>query len=196
MARGQFKMVLAADRRHRAGFQRKLVLLPFTGDCRNRRLSQYDARAVAHQASDQRPGQPAIALRIERTLISLVAAHRHAPIAGVRDPGLIACVGRLDVDLQAARNRGTGAGVLVQFHGCQRMALLNKHPPMGAIGVIHERAVANQLRIQAAVVGVINLLGHQAIESWAHLGDRLLRIDLERSRLLGHCCGGDKQQRG
>ena len=67
---------------------------------------------------------------------------------------------------------------------------------MRAIGVIHECTVANQVWIQAAVIGVIDLLGHQSIKGWAHMSNRLLRIDLDRSWLLRERGSNDKKRCG
>ncbi len=192
----QLEVIFCADGRDGAGLQREFVLLPVAGDGRNGGLGQHGACAVADQARCDRASESAIGFGIKRALIGFVAAHRHAPVAGVGDAGLVLRVGLLDGDLQAARDGLAGAGALVDLHGGLCVALLHEHPSMRAVGVVHEGAVADQLGIEAAIVGVIDLLGHEAVEGGADLGDGLLRIDVELRRLLRRGAGGGDEQSG
>ena len=58
-----------------------------------------------------------------------------------------------------------------------------------------EGAVADHLGIEAAVVGEIDLLGHEAVEGGADGGDGLVWVDGEGGgRRLGEARGGGKQE--
>ena len=56
---------------------------------------------------------------------------------------------------------------------------LDQGPMRGAVGVVMEDAVLNQLAVKAAIVGVIDLLGHQSVEGWADLDAGVLEINVQ-----------------
>jgi hypothetical protein len=49
----------------------------------------------------------------------------------------------------------------------------------GFLGIFFEGAVADQLRVETAIVGVVDFFGHQAIEHGANVSGNLIGFDLE-----------------
>ena len=62
--------------------------------------------------------------------------------------------------------------------------------------VFEESAVADQLGVETAVVGVVDLLGHEAVEDGANGGGGVGGVDGEGGGLLGCCQGGGDEGGG
>jgi len=100
------------------------------------------------------------------------------------------------------RSRPAGSVRLIDRHGRNGIpVVLNVPSPYAGPTMILERTVAHHLRIQAAVVGIVDLLGHQPIESRAHGVRWLIQLNVEvRLRRLcranaGYDGGCQRQQR-
>ena len=105
-------------------------------------------------------------------------------------------VGFGDGELEAVGEGGAGAGGLVDGDGGAGVAVLDEGPVFeagAAIGL--EGAVADELGVEAAVVGVVDLLGHEAVEVGADFGDGLGGVDGKGGALgdEGGGCGGEEE---
>ncbi len=172
--------VIRRRRLNRAGLQRKGVLLPIRDDPVHSRGGNGFAGVVTDQAHRKRTQIRGSSLRVEGTLVLSVGMERHAPPADVQHARLVARIGLLDFDLQALRECGAGASRFVDCHLGPRVSAFHEVPIENAAPVTMKRAIPHHLRIQPAVIGVIDLLGHQAIESGADGRDGLIGMNRQR----------------
>ena len=56
----------------------------------------------------------------------------------------------------------------------------------GIFEIFLEVSIADEFRVDAAVVGIINFFSHQAIKQWAHMGRNLIGLDGNFRWLLRH----------
>ena len=120
-----------------------------------------------------------------------------APEAVVEDAGFGVLSGGVDGELEAVRQGGAGAGGLVDGDGGMSVAVLKDGPVFEAAAAGGtEGAVVDELGVEAAVVGVVDLFGHEAVEGGADFGDGLGGVDGEGGGALSdsseRCCGEEK----
>ena len=82
------------------------------------------------------------------------------------------------------------AGLLVDVHGGLGVAFFDEIPVVDALPAAAEGAVADHFGVEAAVVGVVDLLGHEAVEGGADFGDGLVGVNGE-DRGLGEGGSGE-----
>ena len=179
-----------------AGLQRQFVLLPGlrqTGDIRGRvdrpALVTLDRERDRSTESLRRPG-------VKGGAIPGVGFDRNAPIARVGDAGDVSDRRLGHVKTQAR------ADCLVEGHApierdrrCASFSL-DDRPVRGRGRIVQKRAVLDELRVQASVVGVVDLFGHQAVEERTDFSRRRVRVDRNRwPRGMGRRHAEDNQQR-
>ena len=59
------------------------------------------------------------------------------------------------------------------------VAALNNRPMRQSLPALSDRPIAYKFGIKAAIVGEVDLLGHQAIQHWAHLCSWLVHMNGE-----------------
>jgi len=93
-----------------------------------------------------------------------------------------------DGELQAKRQCFAGASGFIDLDGGVGAHVLVDEPVFGPGGVVLKGAIADQFTVEAAVVGEVNLFGHDAVEHGADAALDLMRVDGEREwlRHLGH----------
>ena len=188
----------AGARGHAGGcFERGGVLLPLTGNARDRFLHKDLACVVVQQPEvDRRAGLGS--LSIKGSLIGGAGPQRNAPIALVLHARRALRVRGGHLKLEAVRDGRAGTG-LVDGQVGTGGAALEEAPIRGTGKPGRDNAIAQQLPVQAAVVGEVDLLRHQAVERRARLRLRLARVDGERHRLRlreKRGCEEESKQRG
>ncbi len=155
--------------RHLAGLERQFKFFPDRGQAGDGSRGIDRLPVVAHHGHFERPGKVGPRPGQDGRVIPRLRLHRNPPIPAVGDAGGMRCVRLGDRQPQTHRElviKGIG-GVERQDHGRIRVA---DGGPMRRCGwVIEKGAVLNQLGIQPAVVGMIDLLGHQTVEERTHL---------------------------
>ncbi len=138
-----------------------------------------------HQAHRHRPHCGIVGLGVKQSLEARLRPHRIARNPIMLHSRWARCIRLAYSQLQALRQRRARPARHIQFDLGQRVALLN-HQPMRRPHptLLVQRPVAYQFPIQAAVVGIVDLLRHQSIEQRAHLRDRFLHLDFQHSRRL------------
>ena len=180
--------IVVRRRLHLARLQRELIPRPTAAAELHMRCRRHRARLVVDQPRRHRP-HIAIHLRVERTLVRRIRPHRNSPVTRVAKPRLIPRRSRRDLQLQTRMQRRTRPLLAVHRRRQRRISPRHLGPVIHAHPVAAERSIVHQLRIQPALVRVIDLLGHQPIQPLArrlrdHAGVHLqMRHRLHRSSM-------------
>src|SRR6185436_16030984 len=137
---------------------------------------------VALNRGGDRSAEPWRGLRVEGGAVARVGPDRDAPEALVGDTGGVAARRLGHLDAQAGGDGGVERLILVERDRRNRAIALDRRPVRGRRRVVEERAIPYQLGIQAAVVGVVDLLRHQAIQQGTDLARRRGGVDRDRRR--------------
>ena len=160
---------------HLAGLQREFVLLPGRRQSADG-LRRVDRPAVVALDRDcDRSGESGRRLGVEGRAVARVGFDRNAPIALVGDTCRVTGRGLRDVQPQTRADGRVERFLRIERHRRGRTVGLDERPMRGCSRIVEERAVANELSVETAIVGVVDLLGHQPVEE---------RTDLTRWR----CC--------
>ena len=103
------------------------------------------------------------------------------------------------VNLRLCGMAALGPGGLVDFRWWPGVAVLDEDPVFEAEAAVGlEGAIADEFGVEAAIVGMIDLFGHDAVEGRAYSSDGLGGVDGKRGRVLSNGCEGrqpKKQER-
>jgi hypothetical protein len=106
-------------------------------------------------------------------------------------------VGRGDDEFEAVGESGAGAGSGVKRDGGFGGALLDEDPSLeAAAAIVLEGTVGDELGVEAAVVGVVDFLGHDAVEGGADLGGGVQGVNGEGGGGLSEGVGGGEDEEG
>ena len=144
------------------GFEGEGVLLPGGGERGDRSGGEDGGRIVVYQADGD--GGGGVGFGVEGSAVGGGGTEGIAPEAVVGDAGVGLRSGGVDGELEAVREGGAGAGGLVGGDGGAGDALLDDGPvvEVGA-AVVFEGAVVDHFGVEAAVVGVVDFFGHEAV---------------------------------
>ena len=167
-----------------AGMKRKAVLLPVGTKRWHRRRRQDPGRVVVDKSHRDRTDGRIGRLGIERTLIDRMWPNGNAPETFVRDAGRLRCCSAADGKRQTQRQCAARPSRCIHGHRCIGITRLIDEPVEGLTApVVLESAVSQKFGIQAAIVGVVDLLSHQAIKHRAYFALNLVYINRQRRRL-------------
>ena len=170
--------------RAEAGMKRKAVLLPVGTKRGHRRRRQDSGRVVVDKSHRDRTDGRIGGLGIERTLIDRMWPNGNAPEPFVRDAGRLRCGGAADGKSQTQRQCAARPSRCIHGHRRIGITRLIDEPVEGLTApVVLESAVSQKFGIQAAIVGVVDLLSHQAIKHRAYFALNLVYINRQRRRL-------------
>ena len=182
-----------------AGFQGERVLLPVCPHAADGGAGDGFAGLVAHQANRDGSNVRAAGLGVKRALVLGVGPYRHAPEAHVEYTGLAAGTRLFNVEPETGIEGVARASVFVDGDFSYGIAVFEQVPVQNAAPVGMEGTVAHHLGIEAAFVGVVDLLGHEAVEGGADGGDLLIGMDGEAGgggRLGARGEGGKRKGQG
>jgi len=171
-----------------AGGERHGEFLPLVGHTGNRCVRMDRRTIIALKADVQRTGKSGGGLRVKRSAVAGVGFHRNAPeaVVGYADARLRGCGGH--VEPEADGQLRVKRLIAIERDGANAPVVLHHRPMYGRGGIVLKRAVAHELGVKPAVVGVVDLLSHQPVKRRADLGDDVRRINPEhdgRRRSVG-----------
>ncbi len=175
-------------RRCCAGLQSKRILLPLACDCGDSCGGDGLAAVITHEVYCD-GANVARTFGIERAFVFGVGLDGHAPVTDVQHPCLILVVGFVHIEAQAGFQCFTGAGGFIGFDFRRGIATLDEVPVIDAAPITAKGAIAYHFGVEPAIVGVVDLFGHQAVESLADRRDLLVGVNGEFDRRS--LCGGD-----
>src|SRR6185295_3427364 len=149
---------------------------------------------VALNRGGDRSGEPWRGLRVEGGAVARVGPDRDAPEALVGDTGGVAARRPGHLDAQAGGDGGVERLILVERDRRNRAIALDRRPVRGRRRVVEQRAIPYQLGIQAAVVGVVDLLRHHAIQQGTDLARHRGGVDRDRRRRGARIRRGKRQR--
>ena len=91
-----------------------------------------------------------------------------------------------DVESQGYGEGFADAIFFIQAHGIIAAVVMHQGPEGGDMAAVFKRAVADELAIEAAFVGEIDLFRHEPVEARAYGGAVFVQMEGERG-LLGSC---------
>jgi len=177
----------------RTGLEVEVVLVPVGGEGRDGGGGVDGSGVVVDETDGDGPDSVAVGFGVEGAMVGGVWMERHAPVAVVEKAGGGVGAGCVDGELEAACEGGAGPSGLVGSDVGVCVAVLEEGPVADAAPIGQEGAIVDEFGVEAAVVGVVDLFGHEAIEGGADLGDGLGGVDAERGRTL---CDGDERNGG
>src|SRR5271154_4734903 len=150
-----------------SSMQGDLILLPLGREWAARCAGQHCAACVADKRDLDGTDRRRIGLRVERALVGGIRPHGHAPEAIVAHAWLMLLVRVRCLQPETARDRLAWPGALIQRDRSFGMTLVDERPMRDAgPAVVCKGAIAHHLGVKTAIVGVVDLLGHQTIEGW------------------------------
>ena len=197
MADGELEMV-GDGGRNCAGGEFVFVTLPRPGLYGDLGLSLNCSGGVVDHVHCERAGVGILDAGVERAGVGRVGTKSIAPVAGVGRASLH-CLWMLSVTVSfMLKWQGlAGPGGFIERAVATAVAVAHEVPRWLALPVGVEGAVLNHLGVEAAVVGVIDLLGHQAVERGADRRDDVGDVDRKLRLGLGSRVavdgGGDEQ---
>ena len=163
--------------RDAACFQCDGVQLPPGAEARNFDLGERGRAVVAFDGNLDWAFETRGGARVKRGAIFRMRLDRDAPITVVRNarPARLRSGGR--VQAQAVGEDVIERRGVIQSDGCRRARSLHHRPVDRRPGVVQEGAVLDQFGVQAAIVGMVDFLGHQPVMKRADLPDGLVNVD-------------------
>ncbi len=167
------------------GFQRDFIFLPGAGQLGHGGKRIGYRLLGARDGDGQWPGEIAAGLGIKRRAVGGVRAHGDAPKAFIGHTHAHFVGGGGGGELQA-----DGQLVVILFGGVEikRAAgagVLHERPALEVGRGVLKGAVGDEFAIQAAVIGIVYLLGHESIENRAGVGHGLAGINGDGGDLCG-----------
>jgi len=188
--------VVVRGRLDGAGFELEVDLLPAGGEAVDFSAGEGFAGLVGDEADDDRTDVRGAGFGVEGALVNGIRMERHAPPAAVEHASGVFGVGVGDFDFEAGLEGVAGAGLFVDGEVGGGVAVFDQVPVEDAAPIAAKGAVADHFRIEAAVVGVVDLLSHEAVEGGADGVDGLVGVDGEFGGRLGVEQGGSEQEGG
>ncbi len=178
------------------GLERHFELLPFRRQSREGFRGKDLASVVTHDGHRERAGEPGFRPRPQRGAVTGLGMHGDAPVAGVRDTRRLLLRRPVDREPQAGRELVVEGIRGVERDGRDRRIVRHHRPMHRRVGVVAERTVLNQFRVETAIVGMVDLLGHQAVETRAHVPGRTGGVNREAGTGDQSGGGGQKECEG
>jgi hypothetical protein len=180
--------VIVPRRFHVPRRERKFIALPLRRQARHRSGRQSFTRLVVDDRDAHWSDVGCAGSGVERSVVRGCRVNGYAPVALVLHSGLVCSVGLRNLDPQTVRQGRARSFFLVKRHRGRRISPMHDVPVADTpVAVILKCAVTHHLRIQAAVVRVVDLFRHQTVDRWADCVQWSVQLDLQRRRWL--LCG-------